>query len=397
MKVDILFTTFPLLSETFYQREVRALRAQGADVAVYSLWGGEAEFDGQPVHLFSKWRLLLLPFWILYWLIRRPGPMLRLLARLFGSLPGSGLNVLETLLGLGFGLCHAHQFSDSTRVLHAAWATAPGTAAQLIAALNRRHFCQGAHAYDVFRDGGDWWLTAKLRAARLIVTSTESTGRELVRRGAEPDKVQVIRRGLADFPPLSPPRGAREPLRLLTVGRLIEKKGYFKQFQIYEALLQAGVSFEARIVGEGPLMEALENERLARGLQGHVELLGALPHHETMTWFAWADVFIYTGEVAASGDRDGLPNVVPEAMLNGLPVVSTPVAGVPEAVVDRETGVLLDSDSPSIWVEELERLRVDDNWYNHLREGGRGWVESEFDAARNAGKLLAAWQQTLKD
>lgn len=395
MKVDYLFTTFPTLSETFYQREIRALAAKGVELNIYSLWGGERVFESTPVHLFNKWRLVTLPFWTAYWLVLRPKIILALLPKLFGSRPGSGLNLLENLLGLGFALTHAHQLGDGGRGLHAAWATAPGTAAQLIGALRNRSFTLGAHAYDVFRDGGDWWLEEKIRQAAMVVTSTQTTATALRERGADPDTLQVIRRGLSNFPPMKPVRTTRAPLRLLCVGRLVEKKGYEHQLTLYARCKEARLDFEAKIVGDGPLRAALRAQLIALKLDDCIELLGELGEQETQTWFEWADAFVYTGVVAASGDQDGLPNVIPEAMRAGIPVVSTAVAGVPEAIHNEVSGRLLALDDTAQWLETLLRLANDDAYYNRFRNNARQWVETEFDAAANAGKLLAAWGAVL--
>lgn len=392
MKVDYLFTTFPTLSETFYQREIRALVAKGVELNIYSLWGGSTIFESTPVHLFNKWRLLTLPYWIAFWLVIRPKTVLALIPRLFGSRPGSGLNLLENLLGLGFALTHAHKLGDGRRGLHAAWATAPGTAAQLIGALRHRPFTLGAHAYDVFRDGGDWWLEEKLRRAAMVVTSSETTATALRERGADPDALRVIRRGLTDFPPMKPMRTTRKPLRLLCVGRLIEKKGYRHQLTLYARCREAGLDFEAKIVGDGPLGEALRARLIMLKLDDCVELLGALSESETETWYEWADIFVYTGVVATGGDQDGLPNVVPEAMRAGIPVVSTAIAGVPEAIENDVSGRLIPLEDTAQWLETLRRLAVDDDYYTRLRNEARKWVEAEFDAVANAAKLLAAWE-----
>lgn len=395
LRVDYVFTTFPTLSETFYQREVKALHDQDVELHLYSLWGGEPRFDELEVQVFSKWQLITLPFWIAYWLVVRPLPMLQLVGKLLGSFPPALINLGENLLGLGFALVHARRLGRQSGILHAAWATAPGAAVQLIKALTGRPYCQGAHAYDVFRDSGDWWLESKLQGASLVVTSTQATAEALLQRGANPGKLAIVRRGLGEFPDLGLPRAVRKPIRLLCVGRLIEKKGYQRQLEIYAALKAEGVAFEAKIIGDGPLRFALNTSRDRLGLTDTVELLGARPYEETQYWYDWADIFIYTGEVAPSGDRDGLPNVIPEAMRAGLPVLSTPVAGVPEAICDGRSGRLLASESTEEWTTTVRQLACDDETYAALRKAARKWVENEFNAQKNARKLKAAWLRTL--
>ncbi|MGB5452156.1 MAG: glycosyltransferase [Sedimenticolaceae bacterium] len=395
MRIDYLFTTFPTLSETFYQREVRALFELGELPNLYSLWGGEDTFERHPVHLFSKWTLLGLFWWLPYWFGRKPAVMAKTLGRLIGSGQPAWLNFGETMLGLGFAVTHAHRFrhaGDKPAIIHAAWATGPGTAAQLIAALTDRKFCQGAHAYDIFRDGGDWWLDSKLVDAEAVITSSNAGREALLARGAREASTHLIRRGLSSLPALSTPRSPRRPLRILSVGRLVEKKGFRRQLEIYHALSAAGVAFEARIIGGGPLRRSLQAAVHKLGLSASVTLKGAQSQEETARNFQWADVFLFTGVVAQSGDRDGLPNVIPEAMAAGVPVISTPVGGVPEALEHRVSGLMLDLADTGEWVSALQRLSEDDGYYESLRRTARTWVEREFNAKRNAEKLLKVWR-----
>jgi glycosyltransferase involved in cell wall biosynthesis len=160
--------------------------------------------------------------------------------------------------------------------------------------------------------------------------------------------------------------------------------------------MEVGLNFEARIVGGGPLANVLRAQLIELKLEGYVELLGVLGEDETAELYRWADVFIYTGVVADSGDQDGLPNVIPEAMCAGLPVVSTAVAGVPEAIENEVSGRLLPLEDIAQWIEALRRLATDDEYYARLRKEARRWVEMEFDASANAAKLVAAWDDVMR-
>jgi glycosyltransferase involved in cell wall biosynthesis len=391
VRVAWLFTTFPVVTETPSQREIRILRAQPLDLSLHSLWGGADEFEGLPVQRFPKWQLAALSWWLPYWLVRRPGVFVQLAKRLGETRPRSWLNVGETLIGLGFALCHAARFSRSSLrpdLIHAAWATMPATAAQLIGALAGVPFSLGAHAYDVFMNGGDWLLSGKLRDARLIVTSSESTRSRLLERGAPPAKTVMIRRGLDRFPALAPIRTPRSRLRILCVGRLVEKKGYHEQLAIYARMRAEEFTFEARLIGGGPLEGALRARIDALGLAGSVALLGAMPHAAVERHYEWADVLLYTGKVAANGDRDGLPNVILEAMAAGVPVASSPVAAIPEVLRDGANALLLPDFEPERWVRALERLRDDDALYDRIRREARATVERDFDVHINARALL---------
>jgi glycosyltransferase involved in cell wall biosynthesis len=219
--------------------------------------------------------------------------------------------------------------------------------------------------------------------------------RALAARGLPPERIACIRRGLDRLPALQSLRASRTPLHLLGVARLVEKKGLDHQLRIYAALRAAGVPFAARIAGDGPLRAELERLAGRLGVAGDVTFTGHLPHHEIWSQLAWADVLLHTGVIAPSGDRDGLPNVIPEAMAVGVLVVSSPTAATTEAVTDGVTGLVLPAETPEAWVPALRRLSADDALAERLRAAGRRWVEDNFDAHRNGGRLLAKFREAI--
>jgi glycosyltransferase involved in cell wall biosynthesis len=323
--------------------------------------------------------------------VRRPRALWEVLIALLRRPMPSLFNAAENALGFAFGLAHARHFERSRPdLLHAVWATAPAAAALLLEKLIGVRFSMGAHAYDVFRHAGDWLLREKIESARLIHTTSESTLRRLLECGADPERTVLIRRGLLAFPAFRPRRTDRKSLRLLSVGRLVEKKGHLPQLQIYRRLKDAGVSFQARIVGDGPLRAQVEERLDALDLRQEVALLGRRSYEEVLEHYAWADAFLFTGIIARSGDRDGLPNVIPEAMAAGVPVVTAPVAGAMEAVRHGETGLVCRVDDPDAWVTALRALAVDHALSERLRRKAREWAEEHFDAHRNAARLLGA-------
>jgi glycosyltransferase involved in cell wall biosynthesis len=254
----------------------------------------------------------------------------------------------------------------------------------------------GAHAYDIYEHGGDWWLLEKLQHARFIHASTETGRRELLDRGVPANKIQVIRRGLNAFPDFKPLRLGREPLRLICVARLVAKKGLNRQMAIYAALKQAGLPFEARIVGDGPLEASLRLQAQTLGVGGQVHFLGRLPQEKVWEQLAWADVLLHTGVVAPSGDRDGLPNVIPEAMAAGVLVVTSPVSATTEAIEQERTGLVADVDLPLAWQVALQRLATDDELAERLRSAARRWVEENYNAHRNTDRLVACFREAME-
>jgi glycosyltransferase involved in cell wall biosynthesis len=397
-EIAYLFTTFPKLTETFLQREVAALRARGARLRLYSMWGGGGSFRGQRVQAFGKWRLLALAWALPIEAARRPGLLRELLRGAASRRPPSWLNFWENLLGAAFACVHARSFRRNPPALvHAVWGGAPATAAWLLWRMDGHRYSAAAHAYDVYEHGGDWWLMEKLGPAAFVHTSTEMTRDALVARGLPAERIACIRRGLDRIPAMKPLRASRLPLRIVAVARLVGKKGLDRQLRVYAALRAAGVPFAARIAGDGPLRRELEGLAGRLGVAADVAFLGALRQHEVWDELLAADVLLHTGVVAGSGDRDGLPNVIPEAMAVGTVVVTSPAAATTEAVSDGVTGLVLPVESPEAWVAVLRRLSTDDALCERLRAAGRAWVVENFDAHRNAERLLERFALAIED
>jgi colanic acid/amylovoran biosynthesis glycosyltransferase len=394
--IAYFFTTFPKSTETFLQREVRAMQRLGARLEIYSFWGGGGDFHGLHVRSFNKWRLLQL-IWIIPWVgMTRWDVLGELLRGLFTRKAPGWLNFWENMLGAGFAGCFYHELRRRPIAhVHAAWSGAPATAAYILRKLNGYSYSAGAHAYDIYEHGGDWWLREKLAPALFVHTSTEMGRATLIEYGVEAAKIHCIRRGLDEFPPLKSLRRGRTPLRLICVARLVEKKGLRRQIAMYAAAQKAGVAFEARIVGEGPLRDELAQLIRSQGLADHVTLTGHIPFSRVWEQFAWADVLVHTGIVAPSGDRDGLPNVIPEAMAAGVVVITSPAAATTEAIQHEATGLVADVDDVSEWIEALRRVQTDDLLCGRLRLGARAWVEENFDAHKNAARLHALFQQVV--
>ena len=394
--IAYLFTTFPKSTETFLQREIIAMKGHGVQLRLYSLWGGGGTFRGMPVANFNKWRLLALPWLIPYEAWRRPEVLGQLVRGLFTRRAPSWINFWENMLGAGFACIYAREFRKNPPTLtHATWGGGPATAAWLLWRMDGHKFSAAAHAYDIYEHGGDWWLNDKLEHAVFIHTSTEMARRGLIERRIPASKIVCIRRGLDRLPPMKPLRASRSPLHIVCVARLVEKKGLDHQLRIYDALRAAGVPFAARIIGDGPLRPELEKLAGHLGVAGDLTFTGHLPQHEVWEQLGWADVLLHTGVIAPSGDRDGLPNVIPEAMSAGVLVVTSPAAATTEAITQGVTGLVAPVDAPSDWVASLRRLSTDDAFAEKLRAAARRWVEENFDAHKNAGRLLREFQRAI--
>ena len=379
------------------QREVIAMLTHGVRLRIYSMWGGEKMFRGVPITRFPKWKLLTLLWMIPIESLRRPEVLRQLLKGLLSRRPPSWINFWENMLGAGFACLYAGEFRrNRPDHIHAPWGGAPATAAWLLWRLDGHRFSAAAHAYDIYEHGGDWWLKDKLEHAQFIHTSTEMGLRSLIEHGLDSGKIHCIRRGLDQMPRVKPLRSLRDPLRLLCVARLVEKKGLRHQLRIYAALKNAGLQFTVRIVGDGPLKPELERLAGSLGVASQISFTGHLPHNEVWEQLEWADVLLHSGVIAQSGDRDGLPNVIPEAMSIGVVVVTSPAAATTEAVTSGHTGLVAAVDEKEEWVEALREISRDDEMVENLRTNARQWVEENFDAHKNAKRLLAQFDRVIK-
>lgn len=396
MKITYLFTTFPVRSETFLQRELRLMAKQGAELEIHSLWKGDKEWEGYKIRHFRHRYLLKLLWALPYWAIRRPSVLRNATQRLLGASIPSMQNLGELLMGLGFGIVMARTFEKAPpNLLHAAWATMPATAAWLINQITGIPYSFGAHAYDIFRHGGDCLLDAKVRSARMIHTTTKATRKRLIQLGGKPESIHLIRHGLDHFPECKAPRIRPRSIRFITVGRMVAKKGYFAQLKLYAALKAAGVRFEVRFIGDGPLKNDLIIMRKALGLRKEVTFTGWMENDAVMAEYAWADAFVFTGIVAPDGDRDGLPNVIPEAMAAGLCVMTTPIMGTTEAIRDGQTGFVCQNHDIASWLRAIHILQTQPEQVGRIIRQARRWVETNFECRQNAAILAKKMQEAV--
>ncbi len=397
MRVLYVVSLFPCLSETFIAREIRALVEQGVDVRILSLKPSRGDLIHDEVRdLLDR---------VIY-----PPDGARSLVRGLAALVASPLRHLGDLGRVARGLlrypvslaksvvvwwrCLAalHEVREwNPDWIHAHWATFPSTGAWLLSRATRIAFGFTAHAHDIFLE--DHLLAGKLRDCAYAVTVSRANLGVLARHASAPvvdEKVHVIHCGV-DLVRLGPalPPGRRRSAMILAVGRLVPMKGFAVLLDACARLRDQGVSFECRIIGDGPERAALAQRIEALRLGGQVALLGALRQEEVRSWMRNAAVFALPARIDRDGNMDGIPVALMEAMATGIAVVSTAVSGIPELVEDGVSGLLVPPDDPVALAEAIVRLLRDDALAQRLVEHARRTIEADFDARREAGKLLA--------
>ncbi len=412
MRVVYLVMHYPSATQTFIEREMFALAGQGVRIEVRPIWdfraSARAPADLPPgmtiVRPGRPWRVLAsMLTGTARELIRQPTLLFRGGRLLLGNRPRHAEGWFMTIWGTLTALALAAGFrrEETPDVFHGTWATAPATAAAVLGELCGRPFSFGAHAYDIHRHGGDPLLAPKLRAARFVHTTTQANVDHLgARFPGRRAPIVLARRGLAgetfrragEIASQRPAKTLGAEFHLLSVGRLVEKKGHVHQLAACAELARRGRRFRLRIIGGGPLQPALEAWIAAAGLGASVTLDGECPPAEVWAAYAWADAFWHTGIVDAQGDRDGLPNVIPEAMACRLPVISSTAGGAGEAVHDGSTGLIVaDPSNAATLADAVERLADDGTLRARLGAAGRAWVEENFLAEVNTRRLAEAF------
>jgi glycosyltransferase involved in cell wall biosynthesis len=264
--------------------------------------------------------------------------------------------------------------------LHAPFASDAATVARLASHFSGVPYSFTARAKDIFHEDVEAEdLRRKLRDAVGVVTISDFHLNYLRQTyGSLADKVQRIYNGLSleEFMFRSP---LDRPPVIVAVGRLIEKKGFADLIDACALLQKRQRTFHCRIIGSGKLQADLAGQISRLGLEGRVQLMGPMRQSEVVKEMQNAAVLAAPCVVANDGDRDGLPNVIQEALALGLPVVSTDVTGIPEVIQDDKTGIIVPQRDPHALAMAIERLLEDPALRVYLATEGRRLIEAEFD------------------
>lgn len=396
-KTAYILLWYPLPSETFIFREVENAKAAGMPFCVHALYG-EARKHLSPqmaaaaptvarLGARSIPRILADMAW---WAVRRPIEMAGILAtipwRRWSCLEVAGENVFA--MCAGFSL--ARKFlADGIEHIHAGWANGPATAAWVASRLSGIPFSFSARAGDIYPPDGA--LAEKMRAAAAIHTNNKANIAHLT--AAAPDaaaKIRQIYNSLTLSGRDVSPVHLEPPYRLLAVGRFCRTKGFDVLIDACSVLARRGFPFQLTLVGAGlPLPTALIRRRIRiHGLRARVFLPGFVSHDRMSELYAATDIFIMPSVVHPSGDRDGIPNVIMEALAHRIPVVATDVCGIPEVVEDGVTGRLVPQRDPEAIADAVMALAADRKSALAMAEAGKKRVAAMFDPETNTRAIL---------
>ncbi|MBO9534605.1 MAG: glycosyltransferase [Solirubrobacteraceae bacterium] len=415
--VSYVIRSFPKVSETFVVRELLSLQEAGVPVEIWSLVpDGEASFDDVPAAA------------PLATLVRRPPAGRAGLRAMMGDLLQALLRrPVRTARAISFAVGWAVRERDPRQLaalpyaahlarhargkhLHAHFANTPATTAVLAAMLSRRGRTASytGHARDLWVATSPAFLAAKTRACAFAVSHSQFTLGVIERalageltagtdnpsapngagNGSGPHRADpplyVITNGVERPAVLASPE-SREPDLIVATARMVEKKGLDTLIAAIGELVTAGrTGIRLELIGDGPERDALELQVARLRLADHVVLRGTQPPAEVQHTLQRAAIFALPARAARDGDTDGLPVAVLEAMAHGVPVIATPIAGLPEAVLDGETGLLVPPDDAVTLAAAIARLLDDAELRELLGTAAAGLIAERYDSARSA-------------
>ena len=405
--IAVVLKGYPRLSETFIAQELLALERRGLSLLIYSL-RHPTDAEVHPIHAQIKAPVTYLPEY-LHWQPLRVWRAWRAARRLPGYRAARAMWLRDLFRDrsrsrvrrFGQALVLATELPRAVGHLHAHFLHTPASVTRYAAMLRALSWSCSAHAKDIWTTP-EWEKREKLRASAWTTTCTDVNARHL-RELAGPDKrVELIYHGIdaSRFPePDAALRrvdgsDAARPVTILAVGRAVDKKGFDDLLHAL-ALIAPELHWRCVHIGDGPLLSGLKRSAHALGIADRMHWRGPQSHMAVLDAYRAADIFALPCRVSADGDRDGLPNVLLEALSQKLACVSTPVSGVPELIDDEVTGILVQARSPAHLAEALQRLIADPALRRRLGEAGFARVTLEFSMNAGADRLAARLLDSL--
>ncbi|MEL7228951.1 MAG: glycosyltransferase family 4 protein, partial [Pseudomonadota bacterium] len=271
----------------------------------------------------------------------------------------------------------------------------PGSVTRYAAMMVGKPYSISAHAKDIWTSP-DWELREKLDDARWTVTCTKGGADHLAGLASTDNKVKLLYHGLdlERFPePDRPPSNRTgedpdHPLHILSVGRAVEKKGLDTLLHAL-ALLPEELHWRFTHIAGGPLLKDLMALGEELNLSDRLTFLGSQAQSRVLQEYGEADLFVLPCRIAADGDRDGLPNVIVEAQSQAVPVISSPISGIPELIEDGANGLLVEPDQAQKLARAIVTLAQDPARRDAMGREGMARVHENFNAAREIEQLLA--------
>ena len=393
-KVGYIVSRFPKLTETFVLQEILEMERLGVATEIYPLLRHQ-EAVVQPEVQRLVQRAHFLPFFSLavlsaqwYFLWHRPFAYFQAFLEIIKGTMGSKTYLAGALLYFPKAVQFAYMAKQQdVRHIHAQFANHPALVALVMHRLTNIPFSFTARGSDIHVDRT--MLREKIAAAEFAIT-VSAFNKEVMSQecsASDQQKIHVIYGGINTerFQP-KPNRITTGPMRIVCVSRFEEVKGHRQLITACHLLQQRGVNFECHLVGDGELRSQIEEQIATYGLQQVVILHGACTQEQVVEHLGQATVFVLATVQAANGKREGIPNVLKEAMACELPVVASNISGIPELVEHGVSGILVAPNEPAQLADALQQLQLDPQFCRQLGQAARQKILSDYDIKSSTRK-----------
>lgn len=408
--LGMILKGYPRISETFISNEILLLEKLGFNIHLFSMRRGREKFTHKSVHHIRA-QVDYLPETLV-------APLPRFLyhnIQLAAQKPRAYASALKTafirfrrtrksatfkhLFQAGY-LVHKLLAGSRVTHLHAHFAHSPTSVAMFTSKLSGLPFSFTAHAKDIYTSNPRQ-LSEKLGLAKFIVTCTQYNKQHLLNLSdGMPVSIYRIYHGIDTglFSAEDNIRSApRAPFQILTVARIIAKKGLPTVYKALKLLHDRGIAFNHTLIGDGEDRKMILKLIDDLGLSSVTQFLGTRPHDVVLDYYRKADLFVLGCEVAPNGDRDGIPNVCLESMAMGVPVVTTHVSAIPELVENEQTGLLVPPGQPERLADAMLRMLTDDQLRSRVIPAARQRIRLHFDNKVLIRELADVYSQEIEE
>jgi len=267
--------------------------------------------------------------------------------------------------------------------IHSHFANYPTDIAMVVSKFSGIPFSFSAHANDIYVNPKE--LTRKITESKFVTTCTQYNKKWLDNLViiSERNKIHLIYHGVdLEYWQYNLTKNRQEQKQILFIGRLIEKKGIIYLLEAVEQLKKKNHEIHLVIVGKGKDEQKLKNFCHSRELSKNVSFLGWQNPQQIKTLFDCSNIFVLPSVIASNGDRDGIPNVILEAMASGLPVITTPISGITEVIQHNYNGLLVPERDVNQLVDSILTLIYDEILRNSLRNNGLQTIIEKFDSEK---------------
>ena len=400
---------YPRLSETFIAQEIRGLEQAGLPIEIISL-RAPTDKRRHPVHDEIAAPVTYLPEYIHDEPVRCLKALLKA-SRLAGFRRAWAAfrqdfardRTRNRIRRFAQAAVLAAERGPHVSRLHSHFIHTPASVTRYAAMMLGCGWTCSAHAKDIWTSP-DWELSQKLDGAGWTVTCTASGHAHLKLLAADPARVHLSYHGLdlQRFAPFARRRHVRDgtqpadPVRLVSVGRAVTKKGYDTLLEAL-AVLPAGLHWRFDHAGGGELLDDLKAQAERLGIDDRVVWHGAQDQGAVLALYRVCDLFVLPCRIAPDGDRDGLPNVLVEAASQGLACLSTTISGVPELINNKRVGMLVPPEDPGALAQAIEVLARSPEKRGKLGKAIERRVRTEFDHNASIRQLMALFEDEWRE